>query len=223
MKFRLITLLFPAFLHAQVFATISGMVVVAGSQQTVSGVLVSAHPADSTPALDQPIQATSSASGAFQLTFEREGRYRICPQLPASPYVNECLWGFGNVIVQVTRGLKLDSLLLPIRRGAPIEVRLDDPGNKLAALKPSVDPGVQLAIQAPGGLFHPIARAAQDSNGRTHRIVVPWDTDVKVFIRPGKLTVRDNNGRALAQSERIPFRRNADQGDASFAIRLKVD
>jgi len=114
--------------------------------------------------LEQPIQATSSTSGTFQLSFEREGRYRICPQLPASPDVNECLWGFGNVIAQVIRGLKLDSLLLPIRRGAPVEVRLDDPGNKLAALKPSVDPGVQFQSQ----LGRKIERCSKSTMAHAH-------------------------------------------------------
>lgn len=212
-------------LKGEVVTKISGQVLLEGASRGIKDLMITATPVRVTSeAPPMAVKTGSAADGTFELNLDKSGTFRLCAQLPDSNYVNDCLWGYRNVIVEANSATpKIEGLVLWVRRGVPVELRVDDPNNKLRELKKSSNAGVYLNLFAPGHMFHPFWLQGESGNGRDYRIVVPLDTDVKISVRSEVLTLRDNNGRALGHSERIPFRRNAGDGDAPHKIKLKVD
>ena len=69
-----------------------------------------------------------------------------------------------------------------------LQVRLDDPGQKLAALPLSgFVPDVLMGVFTAQRLFYPAGLASTDATGRNHQITVPFDTTLKFTIASKQL------------------------------------
>lgn len=217
-------LFLPVVLFSQSAYQVSGRVVLDGLVKGIPDLVISATPLKTTsPGLAEAVQTVSDKDGAFNLTLQQPGIYKLCAQSPESNYVNDCMWGYRNVDLDLTSTKKFEGVLIAVRRGVPVEVQIDDPNKKLQEFKKAGNSGVNIGVMTKGGLFHNMWQQSERNNGRKYRLVIPFDTDVSIYVRSRSLTLRDNNGRAYGQSERLPFRRNTEEGDSTHQINIKVD
>jgi hypothetical protein len=170
------------------------------------------------------IDATSNASGAFTMTGVPAGSYRMCVQAAAGDFLNPCQSGDEPATVDVSAGQRVNGVEIRLRRGKRIDIRIDDPQGTLAASEnPTVNAQVLVGVWGPNGLFQPASVMSSDVSGRTHSLVVPLDTDLKLTVSGRKLVIDDEAGTRVGESdEGIPVRIEASRVDEPRSFRFVI-
>lgn len=144
----------------------------------------------------------ANASGAFTVTGLPAGSYRVCVQASAEDFLNPCQSSDEPATVEVSAGQRVSGLELRLRRGKRIDVRIDDPQGALAAGEnPTVNAQVVVGVFGPNGIFQPARVTSSDASGRTHSVVVPLDTDLKLSVSGRKLVIDDEAGTRVRESD----------------------
>jgi hypothetical protein len=225
-SYLLCNALSASFLMAQGTASIRGRVEL-DDGGVISGATVVAVRASATTRSPGPVQFFDStrSDGTFAFTSLEPGTYKICAQAPGTPYVNECLWDLDPLLATVGTDVRSPEVVLRLKRGVPVDVRIEDPGNLLEASERERG-GAQIlvGIIAPSGLFHPTRVSAKTGEGRSHSIVVPFDTSVKIAIRSRKVVLDDQDGNRVQQpgDSTISFSRSRSQGDAPQQVVFRL-
>jgi Carboxypeptidase regulatory-like domain len=140
-------------------------------------------------------RATSAADGTFQIGGLPVGSYVVCAQVPGGGFVDACEWR-TPLTVGVKAGQPVAGLQFPLKRGAILQVRLNDPGQLL--LQPSsitkTVPHVLLAVQTARGLLLPVTLVARDATGTTHAVTIPFDTPVNFTVFGDHVSLTDGTG-----------------------------
>src|SRR5919108_935320 len=103
---------------------------------TVSSGSIGALWASSSP---KPRIGRSSASarifsdGTFSLPPLLDGTYVICAQTPGTQWLNSCEWGGKGATVSIPSGKASSEVAVTLAKGALVTVRVNDPGQLLAA------------------------------------------------------------------------------------------
>ena len=87
-------------------------------------------------------------------------------------------------------------------------IRIDDAGRFLAQNEGKTPgAGLLLTLSSPGMFFRVVPLVSQDSAGRNHQIVVPFNTALTLVVHPSFYTVSDERGAALSRvvSTKIPL------------------
>jgi len=110
----------------------------------------------------------------------------------------------------LSQGDTRTGLEVTLQRGAPAYIRIGDAQQLLRKAEKGPDFGPPLLIQIDGVRGGVRAMpVSDDDNGRTFRVVVPFDTDMTLRIRPGKLLLRDKTGKQLTDGGvQAPGKRN---------------
>jgi hypothetical protein len=91
-----------------------------------------------------------------------------------------------------------------------VPIRVNDPG-QLLAQNEGKTPGAGLLIEVsdsrPGSFFRFVPLVSQDSGGRNHQIVIPFNTPLTLFVHPTFYHVSGATGAPLSRgaTSKIPL------------------
>jgi|SRR5271165_5710043 len=135
----------------------------------------------------------SGAEGAFRFANVGQGAYRLCAQAQDGTWLDPCDWGLGaNTLAPAQNS---SGVMLVMRKGTVVPVRIDDPG-QLLSRPPSglMGAGLLIGFGSDTALFHALSLASADSTGRSYQVVIPFDTAVKLIIASPFLQLADASG-----------------------------
>jgi hypothetical protein len=96
---------------------------------------------------------------------------------------------------------------ITLRKGALIPIRLDDPAG-VVTRDHGKAPGAHLmvGIGTNEALFRPAARVAEDPNGQTYQVLIPFDTPAKLVFSSEYFQIADERGTPMqARTTQIPI------------------
>ena len=159
----------------------------------------------------------TGAKGAFTFSHLPAGTYVLCGKLaPAividtkpganDPPLDSCAWldsTFPRVPLAAAQART--GLSLVLKRGRLLTIRVNDPG-KLLPAKVGRQSGNELSLRiaGPSALVHRIPIPGQDALGRTHSIVIPYDTPHKLWMQSSAFALKDNGNRDVSAAAAIP-------------------
>ncbi len=184
--------------------SVSGTVV--GEDGTaLVGAAIAIHLTPPTPSRIPPQRADWSAQtvtgGTFDVSGLPEGTYTVCPRMPGSTWLNPCEWNFPTPIATITPSNANPRLTITLKRGAAVPVRIDDPGQLLPQNEgKKTGAGLLLSVSGPGLFFRLVPLVSQDSAGRNHQIVIPFNTQLTLVVHPSFYHVTNASNVALSQT-----------------------
>lgn len=114
------------------------------------------------------------------------GLYSVCVEPQNSPYVEPCRWAQPDT-VYLTSQSPSGSLSLRLRRGVPVDIRIDDPDSLLSQ-------GLDIGLTTPRGYQH-LAPVVQDSSGANYRMIVPFSVAAALnVLAASQLQLVDSSG-----------------------------
>ncbi len=99
--------------------------------------------------------------------------------------LDSCAWlDFSSPKITIAAGELRSGVKVTVKQGRLITIRVNDP-QKLLPPKKGQDSGNELSLRlaGPSGLVRRIPILEEDANGRTHGIVIPYDTPHKLSIQ----------------------------------------
>jgi hypothetical protein len=144
----------------------------------------------------------STANGAFKFSNLKAGTYVICGRVsdlkvaPESPFVDSCAWrDASSLVVRLTPNNVKNNVVLTLKHGYLLKVRVNDPQKLLAPATGRFGGSqVSLSIAGPSAILQHIPMVNQDSTGRDHAIVIPFDTPHKLQIHTTNVVLKDSKG-----------------------------
>ena len=136
------------------------------------------------------------ADGTFQVSVTA-GTYSVCASIPNGELLDSCLWN-DPVLPSVRQGETVRLIPITLRRGYPVTVRIEDPGKVLADSKAPLDRRrVLVGVNLPNGMFLPAPRQDKNQTLLVHRVFVPRDSLVPLFVHAKGLSLDDEKGFAI--------------------------
>ena len=119
--------------------------------------------------------------------------------MPNSTWLNPCEWGFAGPVVPVSGSGPAASATLVMKKGAVVQIRIDDPGQLLSQHEGKT-PRARLLLGLGYGasVFRLVPLVSQDSGGRNHQIAIPYNTPVKLVVHSSLFSVSDAAGIPIA-------------------------
>jgi len=175
-------------------------------------------------------QALTASNGTFLFPNLKTGKYAICavPTATAAtaqnPFVDSCLWQDRTSLqVPLAPGQNRQGVIVPVRHGYPLHIRVNDPAALLPAPFGKLG-GNHLAVHVigPSGIAQPALISTGDPKGRDHVIVIAYDTPHKVLIHSSTFILKDATGRDLDPT--VTFNVTASRtGPPPSVITVNVD
>jgi hypothetical protein len=169
---------------------------------TVSAVRVGGTPAGGGGVTAGGGHAEAGADGAFNIPNLSDATYRLCARVKSSGYLDPCSWEPTSTSLQLTAGHGVTGHRLVVKKGATLQVRVNDLSQLLEAPAPAgrIPPHVLLEVFTEGHLFEPLALLAKDARGRTHQGTIPLDRASSLYIRGHGVQLTDAAGYAIGSS-----------------------
>lgn len=147
------------------------------------------------------------------------GRYLLCPEVDALPYVNPCRWGAG--ILAVTENGPVDLGVFRLNRGVRLTFRVADPSSLLDAdNKRDVSPDLIVGVLTDDNKPMPAAISGRAASARTYQLVVPRGQRFRLWSFSPALSLNGPSGRPLAGSG--PSEENIDLSSADQSRDLNL-
>src|SRR5690349_21643311 len=89
--------------------------------------------------------AVTDAAGSFQVEKLLDGNYRVCAQTSQSVWLNSCEWDVRSPGVLLSSSQSRASVDIILKRGAKIEIRIEDPAQLLISHEKNT-PGAHLLL-----------------------------------------------------------------------------
>lgn len=137
----------------------------------------------------------SGSSGAFSFAGLPLGSYRLCIQAPETSYLDPCEWGLPIPTVTLTKEHPSSTLGIVLRKGAELPIRFEDQGQLLLQNEKKT-PGAHLLVGArtATSTFRPAVLTLQEANGKTMKVVIPFDKRVNLEIASPFFKLADSVG-----------------------------
>jgi hypothetical protein len=132
--------------------------------------------------------AITDINGNASFTGLPFGLYSVCAEPQTGLHVDNCRWAPPDV-VHLTSQNPSGTLNLTLRRGVPIDIRIDDPDSLLTSANGSLEVG----IATPLGHQH-LAPIAQDAFGANYRMIAPFAIAASIDLFSSGFQVVDNSG-----------------------------
>jgi len=225
-----VTLTLPVMLmpsQSAAAATAGNTAILAGTVRDEAGVPVEASVSIATQGLRQ--QAITAPDGAFQFSNLRTGTYVICARVTGrnarpqdEPFVDSCLWQDRTALkVSLAPGENRQGVNLPLKHGYLLKVRVNDPGRLLPpAVGKTAGNHLYITLAAPSSLGQHVPIIGEDSAGRDHGIVIPYDTPHKLVIHSSTFVVQDGNGRDINASAASDVRAERGAAPQTFVVNI---
>lgn len=167
--------------------------------------------------------ATSGDRGLFRFEGLPDGQYALCAQVPSSTWINPCAWGLRPPVMTISVGRPAASVIVVLKRGVLVPVRVDDPGQRLSQHEGKT-PGAHLllGIDSDASVFQPASVASQDTAGRNYRIVIPFDLPVRLVVGSSFFQMSDAAGSPLPRTGSTGIPVTVSAGQSPGTIRLTV-
>jgi hypothetical protein len=153
--------------------------------------------------------AQTAADGSFSFSGLKTGMYFICavplPTTAGQHFVDSCLWQSSSSFhVPLAPGQAQQGLVVPVQHGYPLQVRVNDPAS-LLPVPAGVSGQNYLAVHVIGssGLAEPMPIVSANATGRTHQLIVPYNTPLQVLIHSSTVALTDATGKPLAATSAI--------------------
>lgn len=155
---------------------------------------------------------TSDASGAFLLSRLPAGNYSLCVTVPASAYLDPCVWHYP-VQTQVTAGTAATRTIV-LTKGVFLKVRVDDPGGLLPQAVDGIWTRRKLVVGVKygNGAYQGADNTGVDGGGRDYQLIVPAGAPFKLWLYSTDVALNDSSGAAVDTSgSLIPFQTTSGQ------------
>lgn len=193
----------------------------------ISGAYVTLHLAfKPRPAAHQRIRTqwgiSTGPGGSFRFTGLPDGSYRLCVQAPRTTWLDPCEWGFPAPTVSLTRTERSRTLAISLKKGAEVPIQVDDPSQLLSQnLGKTAGAHLLIGIRTAAATFRPAAVSLQELNGRTLRVVIPFDRPVKMEVASSFFKLADSGGAPFSKAGvAIPV--SVPTGQKAATVRLSV-
>lgn len=160
--------------------------------------------------------------GAFAFTGLEAGVYHFCASLPGSTWLNPCDWETKRVTAQLNANQIMKDVVVSLKRGIALPIRIDDPGGLLDENEKSrAGAHVLVGVGTASGMFQPAAVTANDKQGRTHEVLIPFDAPVKLVVQSDLFQMANDKGVAFTAG-RNESTVNIPTGSSASTITVKV-
>jgi hypothetical protein len=178
-------------LLAQSPGSVAGTVV--GDDGTMLAASVTAIRTGQPPASGRAI---AGPDGAFTIANLPAGTYSLCASVKGRGYLDPCTWSPVAPTVQVGPGQTVTGFRLIVKKGAIVQVRLNDAAGALSAVAApnQAAPHVLVGILTARRLFEPLVLTGKDPTGRTHEGTIPLNTPVHLHISGKGVEITDAAG-----------------------------
>lgn len=167
-------------------------------------------------------RATSGPKGEFAFSGLPAGAYRLCVHLPASKLLDSCSSGGSGFLISLRLNQMIDGVLLPMKQGFELPVRVEDPGGYLEKHEGKTkDAYLAVGVQMGNGPLIPARLARKDRERRDYTVVVPFDSEVNVIAGSRFYTLEDDKGAAIAKGGRR-FRVTVKRTDIDKSVAIRV-
>ena len=144
------------------------------------------------PAVNLSVQ--SGNDGVFVITGLPAGEYYLCALASRPGELNSCEWENEPAPISVVPGQQVQNVLLTIRSGAVIRIRVDDPAGKLR------DEDLIVGFMADSGHYSRAHSASPRATAREYVVTVPRDVTGRLFI-DSRHPITDQTGKSVALRE----------------------
>jgi hypothetical protein len=149
-------------------------------------------------ALNPTTLAQAADDGTFLFTDLAPGSYRVCAEALQVDLLNPCDWSSSPVAVEVIDGGQPASATVTLDKGAWVEINIDDPDRKYRDNEqPGIGATLIVGVWTPSGVFLPAQDLKEDKKGRTYRLLVPFDTDLKLLVRGQQVQLENDKGKKI--------------------------
>ena len=167
--------------------------------------------------------ALGGAQPEGRVGFLPPGEYFACVRATGGLWLDPCEWDSKRPTVSIQDEQSTADLKVTLKKGTVVEVRVDDPGRLLAQHEGKTKgAGMMVAIASDGLVLRFIPIAATETAGRTHRLIVPYETPLRLIIQGGSFAVSDSFGIPLKDAEAtvLPFTVARGKDLPPFGIRI---
>ena len=178
-------------LMAQSLGSVAGTVV--GDDGNTLAASVTANRSGQPPASGR---AMAGPDGTFTIANLPAGTYSLCAAVKGRGYLDPCTWSPVAPSVRVGPGQTVRGFRLIVKKGAIVQVRLNDAAGALSAVAApnQAAPHVLLGILTPHRLFEPLVLTGKNATGRNHEGTIPLNTPVRLHISGKGVEITDAAG-----------------------------
>ena len=153
--------------------------------------------------------------GSFVMTGLPTGEYYLCALGSRPGELNSCDWDNEPAPVSIRPGEQVQNVVLTIRSGAVIRIRVDDPAGKLGN-----DSDFIAGFMADSGHYTRAVSASTSGTGREYVVTVPRDVAGRLFI-DSRHAITDRVGNVVARGEPTLPVPAGTQRDVVFSLRVQ--
>jgi hypothetical protein len=185
---------------AQTTATLAVQVAAQSSDSTSGLVVVASLSLPDTAAGfsgQRAFASVTDATGQVSFAGLPFGIYSVCVEPQNQLYVQPCQWS-PPATVHLSSQNTSGAVSLPVQRGIPVDIRIDDPDGLLSS-SIATAPAVVARVVTPQGPLH-LQPAAQDPGGINYRIIAPPSVAASIQIFAGAFNILDGTGTPVSFS-----------------------
>jgi len=164
----------------------------------------------------------TGTGGTFQITGLRDGKYRLCAQVPGTAWLNPCQWALQPIAVALSDTQPTASVTIVMKKGAAVPIRVDDPGQLLSQHEGKTA-GAHLLVGVGNDAFAfaPARVMSQDATGRNLEVVIPFNSTAKISVLSSFFRLADATGLPLPKTGvTIPILVPAGQRPPAITLRV---
>ncbi len=213
-----------AVIAAQTLSSPSPSASLSGSVRDESNNPVQATVTIATQGLRQ--SQTTAANGSFAFSNLKTGMYFVCavppPTTNGQRFVDSCLWQDSNSLqVPLVPGQVRQGIVVPLQHGYPLQVQVNDPAALLPApIGATGANNLAIHVIGPSGLAQPMPIVSSKATGRSHLLVVPYNTVLQLLIHSSSFALKDANGNSLSPTTTTSFTVSQAGAPPSFVVNV---